>query len=289
MCVKSRGMNVIKYRDITGLQFGRLTAIKRVEDIIGKNGSKGEAWLCECSCGNEKVVRKNNLINGNTKSCGCITNKGIHEDLTGRVFGRLTVIEQAEDYITPGDGRHRHRWRCRCTCGNEVIITGQVLKSGGSKSCGCYQKELVGNMARIHGGYGERLNHVWNSMVQRCCNKNHISYHNYGERGITVCDEWRNDYAVFKEWALSAGYKEGLTLDRINNDLGYYPDNCRWVTMKEQSRNTRHNIYYTHDGETMCLSAWCEKLNLNYKKVHYRIRKRGLDFEEVILDPEVAI
>lgn len=168
-------------------------------------------------------------------------------DLTGHKYGRWLVIERAPDHICPG-GYRQVMWRCRCSCGNEKIVRGKTLRNGESRSCGCLQRELVGERASKHHGFGTRLYHVWNSMRQRCNNPNQQSYHNYGGRGISICKEW-DDYNVFRNWALEHGYQDDavrgeLTLDRIDVNGNYCPDNCRFVDMVTQANNkrcTKHN------------------------------------------------
>lgn len=166
------------------------------------------------------------------------------DDLKGKRFGRLTVIE----YIGKG------RWICKCDCGNTRINKGQPLKDGRVVSCGCYKDELLMERAYKHGGYYNPLYKVYYGMKERCLNKNHKAYHRYGGRGITICDEWLNDYKAFEKWAIEAGYHKGLTVERIDNDKGYSPGNCRMATRKEQSRNMRRNrcvARITENGEVI--------------------------------------
>lgn len=168
--------------------------------------------------------------------------KVLPENLAGKKFGRLTAVE----YIG------KSRWVCECDCGKRTIATTTWLKESKMVSCGCYKNEMARQRCYKHGGYSHKLYTVWDSMKQRCFNPNNRAYHRYGGRGITVCAEWANEYAVFEKWALEAGYKEGLTLERIDNDEGYFPGNCRFATRKEQSRNMRRNrkvARITQDGE----------------------------------------
>lgn len=131
--------------------------------------------------------------------------------------------------------------------------------------------------ARTHGGTGTRLYRIWQNMKARCYGKYSREYDNYGGRGITVCDEWRNSYEKFKEWALNNGYEENLTLDRIDVNGNYEPSNCQWITNKEQQNNRRDNVYYEFGGETKSLSQWSEELGICYKTLQKRIRKWGVE------------
>lgn len=189
------------------------------------------------------------------------------KNLTGNRFGRWTAIDAAEDQIT-AKGYHNKMWKCMCDCGNIKNVRGKTLTSGVSKSCGCLQKELLSERASKHHGFGTRLYAIWNSMRQRCNNPNHNAFNNYGGRGIKVCPEW-DDYNVFREWALSAGYDEEAargeyTLDRVNVNEGYNPKNCRWANMREQADNRRDTIIVQHDGKQYPLSVWAEILGVKY-------------------------
>ena len=188
-------------------------------------------------------------------------------DLTGQKFGRWFVVKRAPDQITQR-GYHNIMWKCICECGTEKSVRGKTLLNGDSKSCGCLQRELLAQRVIKHNGFGTRLYAIWNSMRQRCNNPNHHAYDNYGGRGIKICVEW-DDYSVFRDWALENGYDENasrgeFTLDRIDVDKGYSPENCRWANMKEQADNRRDSIVVTYDGETHPLTVWAELLDINY-------------------------
>ena len=226
--------------DLTGQRFGRLTVVKRAEDAVYKNGKHKVRWLCKCDCGNYSIVQPNNLHSGGSRSCGCLRrdNSGTRHNrfinLTGKQFGRLTVISKTDE-----KRRNKLTWLCKCTCGNEKIVAGADLRSGHTKSCGCDQ---YGHNVK-HGKVGCRLYGVWAGMLDRCRNPNASQYKDYGGRGICVCEAW-HDFQNFYDWALSSGYDENAprgqcTIDRIDVNRNYEPENCRWVDMKTQRMNQR--------------------------------------------------
>lgn len=182
--------------------------------------------------------------------------KSFRNDLTGRRFNRLTVIG-----FVPTPNPHSY-WRCKCDCGKEVTVLGFCLTNGGTKSCGCFNSDIHSEMFKKmlykHGQAYTRLYNVWKGMISRCYNPKTRFYHSYGGRGITVCDEWKNDVIAFRDWALENGYTEEKTIDRINNDGDYEPNNCRWVDNKTQARNTSKNVYIKHEGKRICLSELAE-------------------------------
>ena len=160
-------------------------------------------------------------------------------DLKGKRFGNILVLRKA-DSIVLSSGRKKVAWECVCDCGNYFVASAENLSSGHTKSCGC--------STRKHGlAKKERLYNIWVCMKQRCRDENASNYRYYGGRGISVCDEWRSDYTKFREWALSHGYKDDLTIDRIDVNENYCPENCRWITIAEQQRNTTRTKRYS-DG-----------------------------------------
>lgn len=156
------------------------------------------------------------------------------KDRTGNKYGRLTVVGRASNAMHP-NGKSSTRWVCLCDCGKTVTVLGDNLESGHTKSCGCISTETPANLR--HGMVGTRLYNVWTNMKQRCYNEDCPSFERYGGRGITVCDEWKDDFEAFAEWANENGFSESLTIDRVDNNSGYSPDNCRWTTMLIQRHN----------------------------------------------------
>lgn len=189
-------------------------------------------------------------------------------DLSGKRFNRLFVISYHGK-----DNHGKTNWNCICDCGKKCVVDGYRLRSGKTKSCGCLSAELATERATKHGMSASRIYFIHNSMNERCYNENSNEYHNYGGRGITVCDEWkgRNGFPNFLKWAMDNGYAENLTIDRINNDGNYCPDNCRWITQKEQCNNTRKNFYIEYKGKTHTLSEWSEILNIPYGRLKKRL------------------
>lgn len=199
-------------------------------------------------------------------------------DLTGKKFNYLTVVNRVEN-----DKKGCARWNCLCNCGNYKIVRASNLKSNAVKSCGCLSKKPPYN--KIHGESNSRLYRKWSSMKKRCYDENQKNYNDYGGRGIKVCDEWRNDFLAFKEWTLRTRDDESLTLERIDVNGDYSPENCTWLDAKGQANNRRNCILFTYNGKTQNLMQWCEELDLKYKLIHDRIKKYGWSFEKAISIP----
>ena len=195
-------------------------------------------------------------------------------DLTGKKFGKLEVIGVHDT------GSRKTYYVCQCDCGNIKVVRADSLISGATKSCGCIKKEqdkinLTAN--NKHKMSGTRIYETWQDMKRRCYNKQSARYDRYGGRGITVCDEWLNNFQSFYDWAISNGYSDDLTIDRIDNDGNYEPSNCRWSTAKEQCNNRGSNINITIGNATKSLMCWCEIFNVDYKKVYARYKRNGYE------------
>lgn len=200
-------------------------------------------------------------------------------NLSGRRFGKLTVVEMAEPYHSPG-GYKATNWRCVCDCGKHTIVRTCNLRNGKSLSCGCLRVESPNR--KTHGQNGTRLYGVWKSIRQRCKNPSSSSYEDYGGRGIQICAEWDHDFNLFYEWSLANGYQKGLTIDRIDNNGDYAPSNCRWTTLSVQGNNTRRNHFITYNGETLTVAQWAEKTGIKYHKLKDRINKLGWTAEKAL-------
>lgn len=201
-------------------------------------------------------------------------------DLTGNRYGRLLVIERA-------DNLNGHvRWRCKCDCGNECVVHGTSLKSGNTTSCGCYRIE---NAKRLYSSVRQndkRLYSVWNAIKQRCTNKKSRSYPNYGGRGIKMDKEWADNYESFYNWAMRSGYKKDLQIDRIDYDGDYCESNCRFVDKVTQANNKRNVKLYTIDGVTKSLPQWCREYGQKYSVVRQRVYKLGWPIEQALITPK---
>lgn len=195
-------------------------------------------------------------------------------DVTGQKFGKLTAIYSLHNHHKK-DVTH---WLCVCECGNFKEVSTTLLRRGTTKSCGCLLKQ--GHT--IHGKSSTRLFTILQKMIGRCYNQNNPAYKDYGARGITICDEWLTDFMNFYNWAMDNNYQEGLTIDRIDPNGNYEPDNCRWADQKTQNRNRRNTKYVTYKGETKSLAEWCEILNLNYYTIRARIYKYNWSIERAL-------
>ena len=261
-------------KDLTGMVFGKWTVLYQAEDIVTPNGTHVAAWCCKCECGTIRDVRGADLTNGSSTSCGCI-----HQpNLIGMTFGRLTVIARVDDYVDKW-GKHTSQWLCECSCENHTIciVRGPSLtsKKHPTRSCGCLRKEVASDKRKqqqTHGMSKTKIYKVWGSMKARCNNPNNKFYYRYGARGIKVCEEWNNSFDAFFQWAVTSGYKEGLSIERLDNDKGYEPNNCTWISLKDQATNK--GIFSNNKSGVTGVSwntkeqMWESDIGVDYKTIH---------------------
>lgn len=208
-------------------------------------------------------------------------------DLSGKSFGRLKVLHRA---VTRKSNK-KTLWKCLCFCGNECTVDGGALASGRTQSCGCLRREVSATRGKFsiktaqtvrfkHGCEPFRLYKIWTGMKNRCFNPKNKDYQNYGGRGIEVCSEWCADFKIFRDWALSNGYAENLSIERINNNLGYSPSNCTWIPIEEQQKNKRtsHRIHF--NGEEHSLAEWSSILGICASTLSWRYRHHGTFFPQ---------
>lgn len=203
---------------------------------------------------------------------------GKFRDLTDQKFGRLIVIKRAKNK------KGRTAWLCQCECGKKAVVLSHSLISGNTQSCGCLNREISAIINKqqktTHGKTHTKLYDVWRGIKARCFNKNNHAYKDYGGRGITVCDEWKNDFVAFETWANANGYSKELSIDRINVNGNYCPENCRWATMKEQNLNTRRCHYIVFRGEKKALIEWAKEFGISRETIAFRLNA-GWPLEKV--------
>lgn len=210
--------------------------------------------------------------------------KGEYQDLSGMKFDRLTVIKLYER-----TSKRRYIWLCKCDCGRETKVSAAHLKNGHTKSCGCLNNERIASINFKNGLCGTRIYYIWYNMCNRCNRENNYEFSNYGDRGIKICVEWlgENGFVNFAEWAMKNGYEDDLTLDRIDNNMGYSPDNCRWVDKYVQANNKRNNRFIKINGEVGTVANMARKYDVDYwNLMHYS--KGGQNCKYPNLKIEVA-
>lgn len=258
---------------ITGVEFG-------IQDkLIGK---------CKI-CGFEKKISYQSVKSGHWKDNKChkhyVQPIKYDKSYIGKRYGRLTVVDVKDKGV--------RKFKCRCDCGNIYYAVPRDLENSSVKSCGCLKTEISDNAVS-----SDRLYHVWQNMKARCCNPDAENYHNYGGRGISVCDKWKNDYIAFKSWAYSNGYDENApfgecTIDRINVNGNYEPTNCRWITNAEQQKNKRTSSEWKErrvkrralvmfNGKKIPKRDLCQKFGVSVETFNYRVSKKGMSIEEAL-------
>lgn len=261
------------FENLVGKKFGKLAVI----ELAPKNKNRSILWRCLCDCGNEKIVRNKNLIEGISTDCGCISKQGYKQ---GQKIARLTLIKEIP-------ARRGRSWECVCDCGNKLNVKESHIRNGSIKSCGCLAKEYkaIGNV--VHNLCDTRINKIYQAMKNRCFLKTSKNYKNYGGRGIKMCNEWlgKDGLINFYNWAISNGYKDNLSIDRIDNNGDYRPENCRWATALEQQNNTRYNRILEYKGEKLTLSQASRKYNIDVSTLHHRLKRFNWDATKSIEEP----
>lgn len=251
-----------------GDKIGKILLLEK----IGRGYHKDAMWKCQCDCGNIFYRYTSSVKKG--KSCGCDR----YEDLTGKKFGRLTVIKRVKN-----DKRQQSRWLCRCDCGNEIIVDRTNLSINKIKtfSCGCWRKEK----STKHNKHRTNIYNAYISMKQRCYNENNPAYKYYGKRKIKICDEWldkENGFQNFYNWSIANGYNETLSIDRIDVNGNYEPSNCRWTSHLNQMNNTTRNHYITYNGEKHTIAEWARLFNISYSTFYDELIRKGRNIEYFI-------
>lgn len=245
--------------DMTGMKFGKLTVLQR----------HGNLWACGCSCGNITYAVRGNLIKGATKSCGC--RDGVN--IVGQKFKRFTVLRKV--VVIKGNSHYE----CQCECGNKIVISRHNLIYCENYACGCYFKEVAGSWSATHRKTGSPEYVSWSSMRRRCLNSKDDAYPNYGGRGIKICPRW-SDFQNFLE---DMGMRPTMnhSLERINNEKGYSPSNCKWALSIEQTQNRRNTRRLTAFGKTLTLTEWERLTGIYSGTIHTRVKK-GMAPEEAL-------
>lgn len=248
--------------NIAGQRFGKLVAIKPIT-VDGR-----QKWLCKCDCGNDYVVYGASLRRGATRSCGCAQSENRVKYHAGQRFGNVVLLQLVGN---------RGYWKMQCDCGTEFVSRVNPYKNGKYRTCGCSRYD--GSKQAKHNQSRTNTYHIWQGMKRRCNNPNNASYKDYGGRGIKVCDRWLNS---FENFIADMGKRPSKkhSIDRIDVDGDYCPENCRWATKKEQANNTTKTIHITHDGVTHSICEWCDIYGIPYRTAHGRYDS-GYPFEKI--------
>lgn len=260
--------------DLTGRRYGKLVVIRRADDYVDRKGHKSPVWECKCDCGNTKNIYASKLKSGKVTDCGCedstkrnekgqfVKGQGIN-DISGKKFGKLTVIRL--DKIV----NKKSYWYVKCECGNVKSVRSDTLKK--ITSCGCDKKKQ--DLINLHVTNNHELTHhpvyhIWSAMLNRCYSPKNTAYKDYGGRGITVCEEWK-DIRNFAKWADESGFvpDKNLSIERVDVNGNYCPENCIWIDKKLQARNKRNTIRFTIEGVEKSLSEWSEIYGISHEKV----------------------
>ena len=198
------------------------------------------------------------------------------KDLSGQTFGYLYVVKRCENI------KGRTAFLCRCKCGKEIKVISHSLMRGNTSSCGCLHKQQLAERNYKHGARYTRLYRIYRNMITRCYNSNILEYKNYGGRGIIVCKEWRESFVAFRTWAENNNYSDKLTIDRIDTNGNYEPNNCRWVTLKAQGFNKTNTKYFEYNGQKKCLAEWAEIFGIKKSTLYNRVYGLGWDIKKAL-------
>ena len=273
--------------DLTGKKYDNFTVLRKGNGRKTAGGQYKATWICGCVCGKEFEADAEKIRRGSVHSCGCLRYQNrdyLFPDITGKRYGRLVVIRrlQPEERKRPNE-----LWLCKCDCGKIISANAAKLNSGTKRSCGCLKyddRERIKNLNRKYKYSNRRLYRIYRAMINRCYDERHKAYHRYGSAGIHVCPEWLDEFGFdkFYEWSMDNGYREDLTIDRIDNQKGYSPDNCRWITNLEQQNNKKLNIVAEYNGKSQSLAEWARELNVTYSKVHWRYVNKQMTMEQIV-------
>lgn len=244
-----------------GQRFGKLTVMEK---------AKGTWFLCRCDCGMERAFRATDLIRKHNTSCGATLCSKI-KDFTGKRFGRLVVLGLS--HLELGKKQSYPKWVCACDCGNIHIVGAQNLTGGTVTSCGCLRKQRLDEGREKHLMSRTSVYTTYQSIIQRCYNKNNPMYYLYGARGINVFEEWLGEEG-FEKFYIYVGNKptKEHSIDRIDNNGNYEPGNIRWATKREQARNTRNNSVIEFNGEKHCKTEWAEMIGISASSFRWRYK-----------------
>lgn len=262
--------------DYTGKTIRDIYIIRRDEEDLIKHKGKGGSspvYVCRCLLCNKIFKRKiYNIINNKFGNCGC---KSLQYDFTNQKFGKLIALKPIGN-----NKKGQILWECLCECGNHCVKTSYSLRVGYGVQCENCKRKTISQKNSKKQKYSKQLYYCYTNMKTRTTNKKQDVCNRYVNRGISICDEWKNDYYSFEKWALENGYKDGLTIERINNNGNYEPNNCRWASKEEQANNRRTNKFLEYNGEMDTMANWSKKLNIPYHNIQKMIQK-GKTLQEI--------
>lgn len=265
-----------------GTRIGKLTILENLGQIKSEK-DKHFYYKTKCDCGNERIVmatllRKNKIIS--CQKCSIKENSKKRSIEIGAKYGDITIIENLGKI--KNNDEHDY-YKIKCKCDTEQVIRDTLIKTG-KKTC-CYNCAKKLHSSYKHGKTNTRLFNIWQSMKERCNLKTCHAYKDYGGRGIKICDDWENNFINFYNWAMSNGYNDKLTIDRIDVNGNYEPNNCRWANKIVQANNCRSNRLLTLNGETYTMAEWGRKTGIGGYNIENRLNKYGWSIEKALTTP----